>query len=157
MKDFAKTFASKIFGQIVVTNDVCGNSVPALHCRVAPPGLGVCAAFISFSLTDEGETAAATAFEKMDLAKAEKLARYVWAAVGIPLHTALLVLGEETPPPYVDKTESDIRDAVHGYYLALDKRQHGGAAQDIAFRKIEQALGMRWVEGSALSAQKVGA
>lgn len=45
-----------------------------------------------------------------------------------------------------------VRNAVLGYYSALDRRQHGGVAQDAAFRAIEQALGMHWVQGASLSA-----
>lgn len=49
---------------------------------------------------------------------------------------------------------TEIRDAISGYYLALDKREHGGIAQDRAFKKIEQALGMNWVQGAALAAKE---
>lgn len=40
-----------------------------------------------------------------------------------------------------------VRMAVRCYYAALDRREHGGVAQDKAFRAIEQALGMRWIQG----------
>ena len=43
----------------------------------------------------------------------------------------------------------EIVDAITEYYLALDRRQHGGIAQDKAFAKIEKILGMRWVQGEA--------
>lgn len=42
-----------------------------------------------------------------------------------------------------------LRQAVLGYYAALDKREHGGMAQDRAFPAIEQALGMHWVQGAS--------
>lgn len=49
-----------------------------------------------------------------------------------------------------DTTLAAVREAVRGYYAALDRREHGGAAQDRAFRAIEQALGMQWVQGASL-------
>jgi hypothetical protein len=42
-----------------------------------------------------------------------------------------------------------VRDAILEYYAALDNRQHGGVAQDRAFNKIQQALGMHWVQGAS--------
>ncbi|GGO89211.1 hypothetical protein GCM10011348_46430 [Marinobacterium nitratireducens] len=47
-----------------------------------------------------------------------------------------------------------VRQAVTGYYLALDKRQHGGAAQNQAFSEIERALGMNWEQGVALKQEQ---
>ena len=46
-----------------------------------------------------------------------------------------------------------VRKAVRDYYAALDRREHGGVAQDKAFRAIEQALGMQWVQGATISAK----
>lgn len=43
-----------------------------------------------------------------------------------------------------------VRDAVRGYYAALDRREHGGVAQNKAFAQIEAALGMNWVQGATL-------
>jgi hypothetical protein len=45
---------------------------------------------------------------------------------------------------------TEIRQAVQNYYAALDARKHGGVAQDEAFRAIEKALGMQWVQGATL-------
>lgn len=42
-----------------------------------------------------------------------------------------------------------VRAAVRGYYAALDKREHGGVAQDVAFSAIQRALGMQWVQGAS--------
>jgi hypothetical protein len=36
------------------------------------------------------------------------------------------------------------RAAVKEYYAALTAREHGGVAQDRAFKKIEHVLGMSW-------------
>lgn len=44
-----------------------------------------------------------------------------------------------------------VRRAVSDYYSALDRREHGGVAQDKAFRAIEAALGMHWVQGASIS------
>lgn len=41
--------------------------------------------------------------------------------------------------------------AMGGYYEALDNRKHGGDAQHIAFRAIEDALGMSWNQGATLN------
>lgn len=46
-----------------------------------------------------------------------------------------------------------IRDVVKDYYLALDKREHGGVAQDKAFEAIQKELGMQWVQGQELSSR----
>lgn len=43
-----------------------------------------------------------------------------------------------------------IRSAINNYYLTLDRREHGGVAQNTAFSSIEQALGMHWEQGKAL-------
>lgn len=45
---------------------------------------------------------------------------------------------------------SEIRLAIEGYYAELDQRKHGGVAQNTALQKIEQILGMRWVQGASL-------
>jgi len=37
-----------------------------------------------------------------------------------------------------------VRTAVHHYYGALDRRDHGGNAESKAFRQIEEALGLSW-------------
>jgi hypothetical protein len=50
-----------------------------------------------------------------------------------------------------DAAIAAIRNAVLGYYAALDRREHGVVAQDKAFREIEQALGMRWVQGASIT------
>lgn len=44
----------------------------------------------------------------------------------------------------------EVEAAVKKYYLALDKREHGGIAQDRAFNEIQLALGMHWQQGEAL-------
>lgn len=42
-----------------------------------------------------------------------------------------------------------IREAILGYYKALDNREHGGIAQDRAFKQIERILDMRWIQGAS--------
>ncbi len=37
---------------------------------------------------------------------------------------------------------------INKYYLALDKREHGGVAQDKALRKIQEVMGMSWEQGA---------
>jgi hypothetical protein len=44
-----------------------------------------------------------------------------------------------------------VEKAINKYYMALDKREHGGIAQDRAFNEIQQALGMSWQQGEALT------
>ena len=44
-----------------------------------------------------------------------------------------------------------VQKALENYYAALDRRDHGGVAQDKAFRAIEQALGMHWIRGASIS------
>ena len=41
----------------------------------------------------------------------------------------------------------EVETAIRDYYFALDSREHGGVAQDRAFRAIQEAMGMRWVQG----------
>lgn len=48
----------------------------------------------------------------------------------------------------------EVKKAVEKYYLALDRREHGGIAQDRAFNEIQQALGMHWQQGEALKESK---
>jgi hypothetical protein len=45
---------------------------------------------------------------------------------------------------FYESPEEKCREAVRSYYRALDNREHGGVAQDKAFTRIEQALGMSW-------------
>lgn len=42
-----------------------------------------------------------------------------------------------------------IRAAITAYYLLLDARKHGGVAQDQAFTRIENILGMSWADHQA--------
>ena len=51
--------------------------------------------------------------------------------------------------------EEKIRAAINKYYLALDKREHGAVAQNMAFMRIEQILGMCWEPGEQLKKQNV--
>jgi hypothetical protein len=51
--------------------------------------------------------------------------------------------------PY-EGVESKIRQVIRDYYAALDNRQHGGMAQQKAFAKIEEILGMSWRQGASL-------
>lgn len=53
------------------------------------------------------------------------------------------------PAVSADAVLADVRRAVLGYYVALDSRKHGGAAQDEAFNAIQRALGMQWVQGAS--------
>ncbi|MGZ8171846.1 MULTISPECIES: hypothetical protein [Methylobacter] len=46
---------------------------------------------------------------------------------------------------------SNVEKAVKKYYLALDKREHGGIAETQAFDEIQQVLGMSWQQGEALN------
>lgn len=48
-----------------------------------------------------------------------------------------------------------IREAITGYYLALDEREHAVVAMDRAFNKIEATLGMSWTRGETMAAKKV--
>ncbi len=48
------------------------------------------------------------------------------------------------------ETLRKVHAAINKYYLALDKREHGGRAQDQAFNEIQQALGIHWQPGEAL-------
>ena len=50
----------------------------------------------------------------------------------------------------LDSKVGDIQKVINEYYLALDTRQHGGVAQDRAFNKIQQILGMNWSRGEQL-------
>lgn len=43
-----------------------------------------------------------------------------------------------------EKLLNQIREAIQGYYTALDNREHGGVAQHKAFEDIERILGMIW-------------
>jgi chromosome segregation ATPase len=52
------------------------------------------------------------------------------------------------------KQLENITAVINEYYAALDNRQHGGIAQSKAFDKVQNALGMQWIQGSTLSAQK---
>ncbi len=45
---------------------------------------------------------------------------------------------------------AQVREHITGYYRALDRREHGGAAQDNSFSKIEGTLGMFWQRGATL-------
>jgi hypothetical protein len=49
-----------------------------------------------------------------------------------------------------------VRQAVREYHQALDRRAHGGVAQDAAMHKIEAALGQPWVQGATLQAPQEG-
>lgn len=40
-----------------------------------------------------------------------------------------------------------IKKTIIKYYLALDRREHGGVAQDKAFNEMQQILGMHWEQG----------
>lgn len=54
---------------------------------------------------------------------------------------ALLELGE------LRLKTAAIESALRDYHLALDRRQHGGVAQNEAFQKIEAAMQMHWQSG----------
>ena len=41
----------------------------------------------------------------------------------------------------------EIEKAVNQYYLALDRREHGGLATSKALGKIQDILGMHWEQG----------
>jgi len=40
-----------------------------------------------------------------------------------------------------------VAKAIENYYLALDRREHGGIAASKAFQRIEETLGMSWKRG----------
>jgi hypothetical protein len=44
----------------------------------------------------------------------------------------------------------NIKAAIYDFYTALDRREHGGVAMNIAFRKIEEAIGFRWKQEETL-------
>jgi hypothetical protein len=48
----------------------------------------------------------------------------------------------------------EVRSAILEYYASLDNHQHGGIAQNKAFSKIQQALGMHWVQGASKQINK---
>lgn len=48
------------------------------------------------------------------------------------------------PAPSIDSAADAIRAALNEYYEALSARGHGGIAENIAFCKIERAMGMSW-------------
>lgn len=48
----------------------------------------------------------------------------------------------------------EIKAAINRYYLALDKHEHGGVAQDKAFKEIEKILGKSWERGLMLEVEK---
>lgn len=50
----------------------------------------------------------------------------------------------------------EMRAAINAYYAALDRSEHDGIAQDKAFKAIESALGMHWVQGQSLSPPAIG-
>jgi hypothetical protein len=70
-------------------------------------------------------------------------------ALHIGIKAMLSAAPAQDAPSALEKLAS-VRAAVQTYYAALDRRQHGGVAQDAALRAIEQALGMRWVQGATL-------
>ncbi|CAB4127114.1 hypothetical protein UFOVP78_49 [uncultured Caudovirales phage] len=43
-----------------------------------------------------------------------------------------------------------VRAAVADYHLALDRREHGGVAQDRAVKAIEETLDMPWRQGEEM-------
>ena len=45
-------------------------------------------------------------------------------------------------------TLAEVRKAIENYYLALDRREDAAAAEIVAFRRIEDALGMSWEQGA---------
>lgn len=45
---------------------------------------------------------------------------------------------------------NNIEKAIRDYHYALDIRQHGGVAQDMAIKKIESILNLPWRQGEEL-------
>jgi hypothetical protein len=81
-----------------------------------------------------------------------------WTAAANKLHAAMPAvrkalddLDGKTKAREDAATLDAVRQAVLGYYAALDARKHGGVAQDEAFRAVEKALGMHWVQGASIS------
>jgi len=52
----------------------------------------------------------------------------------------------QTNAPYIT-VEEKIREVIREYYRALNQRKHGGLAQDNAFQRIQDILGMQWDQG----------
>lgn len=52
----------------------------------------------------------------------------------------------EVLQPMVDLL-AESEQAVQDYHFALDSREHGGVAQDKAFRRIQAAFDLRWQQG----------
>jgi hypothetical protein len=48
----------------------------------------------------------------------------------------------------------EIEKAIRDYHYALDTRQHGGVAQDVAFNKISQIMGIYWQQGKEYELRK---
>ncbi|MEZ5813383.1 MAG: hypothetical protein R3E13_01425 [Alphaproteobacteria bacterium] len=47
-----------------------------------------------------------------------------------------------------------IESLVRAYHLALDKREHGGIAQDRLVKGVEHVLDMPWKQGEELAKSK---
>lgn len=43
-----------------------------------------------------------------------------------------------------------VEKAINKYHLALDRREHGGVAQNKAVQEIQELLGMNWEQGKML-------
>lgn len=53
----------------------------------------------------------------------------------------------EPPATPLREVLEQIKQAIKDYHYALDTRQHGGVAQDKAYRAIEDAMGLPWRQG----------
>ena len=80
-----------------------------------------------------------------------------WTAAANKLHAAMPAVRKalddfdgKTKAREDAATLNAVRQAVLGYYAALDARKHGGVAQDEAFSAIQRALGMQWVQGASM-------
>ncbi|PWC57830.1 hypothetical protein TSH7_25130 [Azospirillum sp. TSH7] len=68
---------------------------------------------------------------------------------------AALSAARASAPEVVEVVEK-VRHAISDLHYAYDMRQHAGAAASIALGKIEEALGMPWVQGAEKDRRSAG-
>lgn len=81
--------------------------------------------------------------------RTETFARENCSFCDTPSSVILYPTKDNVPTPAADQgkdtaTVTRIRDVVLEYYAALEAREHGGVAQNKAFQKIENVLGLSW-------------
>lgn len=71
---FAKLFDGPRCGQLLIKCDTDQDGAPEVRVYFQPPNLGVCSVALSFPDTDDGAAQARTAFDRMDMPRAEDIA-----------------------------------------------------------------------------------